>query len=98
MYSPVHVRLTDRVAACVPCLTAPLTGRMAYYCTDTIERRQSGSKTLPPPVHRGECLVQTGHNRCVVSVFDYRVAEGETVRWQEEEVDWGSYLSWKEVQ
>lgn len=47
--------------------------------------------------YRGECLVQTGHNRCVVSVFDYRVARGETVRWQEEEVDWGSYLPWGEV-
>lgn len=47
--------------------------------------------------YRGECLVQTGHNRCVVSVFDYRVGPGETVQWQEEEVDWGSYLPWHEV-
>lgn len=47
--------------------------------------------------YRGECLVQTGHNRCVVSVFDYRVAPEETVKWQEEEVDWGSYLPWDEV-
>lgn len=47
--------------------------------------------------YRGECLVKTGHNRCVVSVFDYRAAPGETVRWQEEEVDWGSYVPWREV-
>ncbi|CAM9772392.1 unnamed protein product [Ectocarpus sp. 6 AP-2014] len=47
--------------------------------------------------YRGECLVQTGHNRCFVSVFDYRVVAGETVKWQEEEVEWGSYVPWEEV-
>lgn len=52
---------------------------------------------LAMPVYRGECLVLTDYNRCLVSVFDYRVAEGETVRWQAEEVDWGSYLSWEKV-
>ncbi|CAM9888884.1 unnamed protein product [Ectocarpus fasciculatus] len=47
--------------------------------------------------YRGECLVQTGHNRCFVSVFDYRVVPGETVKWQEDEVEWGSYVPWEEV-
>ncbi|CAN0143376.1 unnamed protein product [Ectocarpus sp. 4 AP-2014] len=47
--------------------------------------------------YRGECLVQTGHNRCFVSVFDYRVVAGETVKWQEDEVEWGSYVPWEEV-
>lgn len=46
---------------------------------------------------RGECMVQTKSNRCLVSNFDYRVKPWETVRWQAEEVDWGSYVSWEEV-
>lgn len=47
--------------------------------------------------YRGKCLVQTGHNRCFVSVFDYRIVAGETVKWQEDEVEWGSYVPWEEV-
>lgn len=42
-------------------------------------------------------MVQTNLNRCVVSVFDYRVAPWETVSWQEEEVEWGSFVPWDEV-
>lgn len=64
--------------------------------TSVLEAR-GGDDLLVTPGHRGECLIQTGHNRCVVSVFDYVVAPGETVRWQEEEVEWGDYLSWEEV-
>ncbi|CAM9316780.1 unnamed protein product [Pylaiella littoralis] len=62
------------------------------------EHEEDGSVAMPASMrYRGECLVQTDHNRCVVSVFDYRVAPGEAVTWQEEEVDWGSYLPWEEV-
>lgn len=77
---------------------APKTDLAASTVVTRHATEEDGSVAMPASMrYRGECLVQTDHNRCVVSVFDYRVAPGEAVTWQEEEVDWGSYLPWEEV-
>ena len=39
------------------------------------------------------CTVCTAYNRCVVTLFSYTMnSDQETVTWQEEEVDWGSFV------
>lgn len=42
-----------------------------------------------------KCVICTSYNRCVVTVFTYRCnAKEETIKWQEEEVAWGDYVSY----
>ena len=43
-----------------------------------------------------KCLICTAYNRCVVSMFTYRYDDklGDTIKWQEEEVDWGDFVSY----
>ncbi|CAM9248331.1 unnamed protein product [Chrysoparadoxa australica] len=48
--------------------------------------------------YRFTCTVNTPLNRCVVAVYDYEAMEGEEVTHQAEEVDWGSFLTWQEVE
>jgi isopentenyldiphosphate isomerase len=41
-----------------------------------------------------KCLICTSYNRCMVSMFTYRYdgREGDNIKWQEEEVDWGDFV------
>lgn len=43
-----------------------------------------------------KCLICTAYNRCVVSMFTYRYDDklGDTIKWQQEEVDWGDFVSY----
>jgi isopentenyldiphosphate isomerase len=43
-----------------------------------------------------KCLICTSYNRCMVSMFTYRYDDklGDTIKWQEEEVDWGDFVSY----
>jgi 8-oxo-dGTP pyrophosphatase MutT (NUDIX family) len=52
---------------------------------------------LSGPILR--CVVCTSYNRCVVDLFCYAVnEENESVRWQEEEVAWGSFVPYEVVE
>jgi 8-oxo-dGTP pyrophosphatase MutT (NUDIX family) len=40
-----------------------------------------------------DCTVCTSYNRCVVTLFSYTMkSREEAIAWQEEEVDWGSFI------
>mmetsp|Transcript_10838 Transcript_10838/g.16153 ORF Transcript_10838/g.16153 Transcript_10838/m.16153 type:complete len:459 (+) Transcript_10838:97-1473(+) len=42
-----------------------------------------------------KCVICTSYNRCVVTVFTYRCnVKEETLKWQEEEVAWGDFVSY----
>uniref|UniRef100_A0A7S2NR84 Nudix hydrolase domain-containing protein n=1 Tax=Leptocylindrus danicus TaxID=163516 RepID=A0A7S2NR84_9STRA len=42
-----------------------------------------------------KCVICTSYNRCIVTVFTYRCnAKEEILKWQEEEVAWGDYVSY----
>ena len=45
-----------------------------------------------------DCTVCTSYNRCVVTLFSYTMkSREETVTWQEEEVEWGSFIPYEVV-
>jgi 8-oxo-dGTP pyrophosphatase MutT (NUDIX family) len=45
-----------------------------------------------------KCVVCTAYNRCVVTLFSYRMdTQTETVHWQEEEVDWGDFVPYPTI-
>ena len=43
------------------------------------------------------CVVCTSYNRCVVSMFTYKCMDDEIIKWQEEEVQWGDWVSYTDV-
>lgn len=45
-----------------------------------------------------QCTVCTSYNRCVVSMFTYQCMDFETIKWQEEEVQWGDWVSYRDVE
>jgi len=46
-----------------------------------------------------QCVVCTGYNRCVVDLFSYTMdSSKETVKWQVEEVAWGSFVPFATVE
>ena len=46
-----------------------------------------------------KCVVCTSYNRCVVSVFTYRCDMArEIIRWQEEEVAWGDFVPYTDIE
>lgn len=45
-----------------------------------------------------KCTVCTSYNRCVVTVYTYRVdSNTDDIKWQEEEVQWGGYVPYDVV-
>lgn len=45
------------------------------------------------------CVVCTTYNRCVVALFSYAMDQAaESIRWQEEEVAWGSFVPYEVVE
>lgn len=45
-----------------------------------------------------KCTVCTSYNRCVVTVYTYRVDSNiDDIKWQEEEVQWGGYVPYEVV-
>ena len=45
-----------------------------------------------------QCTVCTSYNRCVVSMFTYKCMDDEIIKWQEEEVQWGDWVSYTDVE
>ena len=45
-----------------------------------------------------QCTVCTSYNRCVVSMFTYQCIDDEIIMWQEEEVQWGDWVAYTDVE
>ena len=45
-----------------------------------------------------QCTVCTSYNRCVVSMFTYQCMDDEIIKWQKEEVQWGDWVSYTDVE
>jgi 8-oxo-dGTP pyrophosphatase MutT (NUDIX family) len=46
-----------------------------------------------------QCTICTAYNRCVVSMFAYQcLTDAESIRWQEEEVQWGEFVPYEIVE
>jgi len=45
-----------------------------------------------------QCTVCTSYNRCVVSMFTYKCMDHEIIKWQEEEVQWGDWVPYRDVE
>ena len=45
-----------------------------------------------------KCTVCTSYNRCVVTMFTYRCMNDEIIKWQEEEVQWGGWVSYRDIE
>lgn len=45
-----------------------------------------------------KCTVCTSYNRCVVTMFTYRCMDDEIIKWQEEEVQWGGWVSYRDIE
>ena len=58
--------------------------------------RQAGQLSASPLLTRVVC---TSYNRCVVDLYEYVMdTTQESVSWQEEEVAWGSFCSYKVIE
>lgn len=62
------------------------------------EDGQPNHTALSDPLFK--CVVCTGYNRCVVTVFQYTIQDpaGESISWQEEEVSWGDFVPYDIVE
>jgi 8-oxo-dGTP pyrophosphatase MutT (NUDIX family) len=54
-------------------------------------------KTLSDELFK--CIVCTSYNRCVVTLFTYKCdMNEETIKWQEEEVAWGDFVPYADIE
>jgi 8-oxo-dGTP pyrophosphatase MutT (NUDIX family) len=63
-----------------------------------LEYRRDESKFNPLSSELFQCTICTAYNRCVVSMFAYQCLSEESVRWQEEEVQWGEFVPYDVVE
>ena len=64
-----------------------------------LEFHQDMTKTNPLSAELFKCVVCTGYNRCVVSMFAYQcISTEENISWQEEEVQWGEFVPYHVIE